>query len=205
MRFPGKLAVLALLPLILGSCSPEFPLDIISRDGRLVFTTEREWKWFIIPHRPKAELCSIDVFDAERYIWRVKGKGDHCLKNGIPIAYGEPHPQLETIVKAVPLVAGRRYGVEVLSWADASRNFTIVSGRELKVQFHKRGEGKWISDPEQVAFARKRSRRLKELREKGLSEEEAMERWANEAFPVTYETHNATAAPASAADPATSR
>jgi len=176
MRPSFRLALIVSLAVTLASCSLRFPLDIIrSGNGEVIFTTQREWKWFIIPHRPKAELCSIDVYDGEKYVWRVRDRRDSrgCIKEGIPIAYGAKRPDLEILVEAEPLVPGRRYGVQVGSWESAEDNFMVPLDAKKPIHFFGRDEGEWVEDPEVRAHNVAQERRIRELRSQGLTEDQA--------------------------------
>ena len=198
-----RLALTISLAATLVSCTLRFPLDIIrGGKGEIIFTTQREWKWFIIPHRPKAELCSIDVYDDEKYVWRVRDRRDSrgCIEKGIPIAYGATRPDLETLVEAEPLAPGRRYGVQVGSWESAEGNFMIPLDPKKPIVFFGGDEGKWVYDPDTRAQNAAQERRISELRGQGLTEDQAYETFYKEresGLQMNISTPAAPAAPAS--------
>ena len=163
-----------LLPLSLFGCSYPFPLDLVVRNGQLLFWTEREWRWFIFPVRPKADLCAIDVWTGRSWVWRIEA--DPCRPNGIPIAYGSPPlPGVEVLVPPQPLRTGVRYSVRVTSWDRGSMTFQLDQHRRLV-----KLDGWAGNDPDQSAPAEKRDKGLNELRRENLTEEEAVQRWSNE-------------------------
>ena len=164
MRLPARTAFIAALSLSLASCTMSFPLDILLRDGRVVFAPEREWKWFIIPHRPPAVLCDIKVYDRTGYAWWLRMAGKRCAENGIPIVYGDARPGLETVVKAKPLVPGRLYAVEVESWEYSWPHYFVAprpGDEELREP--PKGFAK-VDSPEE--------RRVQQLRAQGFPDEQ---------------------------------
>jgi hypothetical protein len=160
-------------PLLLFGCSYTFPLDLVVRNGQLLFWTEREWRWLIFPVRPKADLCAIDVWTGRSWVWRIKA--DPCRPNGIPIAYASPPPPgVEVLVPPQPLRTGVRYSVRVTSWDSGAMSFELDRDRRLKKV------GEWADDPEQQVFTERRDRRIDQLRQEGMTEEQGIERWNDE-------------------------
>ncbi|NJC05694.1 hypothetical protein GGQ97_001487 [Sphingomonas kaistensis] len=78
-----------------------------------MITTEREWRWFLIPHRPSLSVCGIEVWDSEGWLWKVKeiAPGPGCMPT--PFAYGEKLGRLDVEVPAKPLRRGRSYSIYV--------------------------------------------------------------------------------------------
>ena len=157
--------------LSLGSCSYIFPLDLVGRDGKLLIWTEREWKWFLIPHRPNLTVSSVEVWSGRRWVWRVES----VTRDGIelPIAYGENRPGLKVLQPAQKLVAGLGYvaGVDGRS----GKTFQLLRGGELRVE-----PAVWVNDPDDQLSLERRAARLRELRASGLSEAQAEAAWAAE-------------------------
>ena len=159
----------------------------------------REWKWFIIPHRPKAELCSIDVYDKVDYVWRLKSAGK-CAEDAIPIAYGAKPLGFITLKDAMPLQPNVRYGVSVESWEIGEANFLVSSDpKEGLVRLYS-NDGRYVMDPEQRRFMEARERRIAELQKQGLSYDQAFDQFFKEReseVQMSASTPTAPAAPAS--------
>ena len=190
MRNPTALVVPIAIAALLVGCSRIFPLDVIlDSQGRVVFASEREWKWFVIPHRPKAELCSIDVYDQDSYVWRLHSPGD-CIEDAIPLVYGAEVPGLRTLVRAQPLIPERAYMVRISSWEDGSQLFIAPAPGARKLR-EARG---YFDSPEE--------RRFRELRDQGMPFDQI---WPKiEAERNAHASNKATAPPAAAATSAVS-
>lgn len=108
-------------------CSLSFPaLDVFfDKQGQFVIRTKLQWRFFVWPYRPRHCVDHIDVFDAQRYVWRVES--DECVENALPIEYGSQSRQFRTLIAAQALQKGRRYAVSVSGYGrDASQlDFTI--------------------------------------------------------------------------------
>lgn len=107
----GKVAA-ALLLLTTGSCSlPPLPLDLVVRDSRLVFWSERSWRWFLIPQRKTLEVDEVEVWQGEQWMWRVRARNGQTIS--LPLAYGTRPANAEQLVAPRPLRPGVIYRIDV--------------------------------------------------------------------------------------------
>ncbi|WP_300975192.1 hypothetical protein [Sphingomonas sp. LHG3406-1] len=175
MRQLGRAGSAALLLLALGSCQPPpYPLDLVAQDGKLLFWTKVERRWFVWPHRPdEEELCSLDVWAGREWIWRVKLIP--CRKGALPIPFGASGPGLRTLVPAKALQSGVTYVARAGADWEGWMEFRLDAGRKLRT-----AEAHYVQDPDETAFAERRDRRIAELQAGGLPIEEAVEIWRNE-------------------------
>jgi hypothetical protein len=158
--------------LLLGSCSPVFPIDVVVRDGELLFWTERSWRWFIIPERKRDEICSIEMWSDGQWVWRTRfDKVSACRAS--PITYGERIAGYVTETPARKLVIGRSYWVRVTGVHGEGRTgFTLSPEREL-VRHDPQDSP---PDPHQIAYDARRKAKIAALMAQGLSREEAEQR-----------------------------
>lgn len=163
---------IALAALLLAGCSFMFPLDLVVRGGKLLFWTEREWRWFLIPTRPKHELCSIEVWSGRSWIWRVESTTGQIDCPLAPIAYGEAPPGMRVIVPPHRLHPGIHYDVEV--------NGSGFASFELTPERHLRRVQSGGPRPDEIARQEQRERRLQQLMKEGRTEQEALLKQAQE-------------------------
>jgi hypothetical protein len=138
----------------------------------VVVTTKLEWRWFIFPHRPRAQVERIDIWSGERWIWRVRALEGQVIE--LPVTYGELPAGAELVKPAEPLRAGPVYRLEV--------------GRPSLVNsFRIGGNGKvtaanlpYLTDPDLQAENRRTARRVDELRATGMSEAAAIRAFEEE-------------------------
>ena len=162
--------------LLLGSCSRPFPIDVVARNGELLFWTERSWRWFIIPERKREEICSIDMWSEGQWVWRTRfDTVSECRAS--PIRYGERIAGYVTEMPARKLVIGRPYWVRVTGvYGEGMAGFTLSPEREvvrLDIQDSP-------PDPHQIAYDKRREAKIAAFMAQGLSREEAEQRWDNE-------------------------
>ncbi|GAA4020129.1 hypothetical protein GCM10022280_20490 [Sphingomonas swuensis] len=169
MRKLARATGLLIAALSLGGCQYAFPLDLVQRDGKLLIWTEREWKWFLIPERPRMTVRCIEVWSGRNWMWQLEAPEGREIQ--LPIAYGEARPGLTVVHSPRPLTLGLGYVARV-DMADG-RSFRLSQSGEL-IDVVRAG---WEGSPDEKAMSDLRDRRIKALRASGLTEEQAYETW----------------------------
>lgn len=178
MRRLSRATVASLLLLALGSCQPPpFPLDILVRNGTVLFWTEVEYKWFVWPQRPDDEdVCGLDVWTGREWVWRVELTP--CRKGALPIPYGASGPGFRTLLPAKPLRPGLKYIARANTDWNGWKAFELNERRQLRTK-----ETWGNEDPDDKAFEERRDKRIADLEAEGLTTDEAVEVWSNEIEP----------------------
>ena len=171
MRTASRAAVGLALLLALGSCSYMFPVDVVVRDGKLLIWTEREWKWFLIPQRPRLTTVNVDMWSGRDWTWQVAAPAGTPIT--LPIAYGEARKGVEVVHAPKRLEAGKTYMVRVDT---ATMAFRLTPSGTIA----DKDRVGWPDDPDQQVLRERRESRIKELRAGGLSEEQAYVRFNEE-------------------------
>jgi hypothetical protein len=151
--------LLILSAMALGSCSYIFPFDIVERDGKVLFWTERKWKWFLIPTRPSEPVPYVEVWSGERWMWRIKARPNTQIL--LPVTYGELPANAVQVTPPQPLARGTTYYVSVERNNDS---FRLKADGSLQ-----QGGSPWAPDPDMVAEQRRSDRRAADLMKTGMS------------------------------------
>nr|WP_314443576.1 hypothetical protein [uncultured Sphingomonas sp.] len=141
-----------------------FPVDVVVRDGKLLVWTEREWKWFLIPQRPRLTTVNVDLWSGPDWMWQVAAPAGSSIT--LPIAYGEARKGVEVLHPPRRLEPGKTYMVRVDT---ATLAFRLTQSGTIADKY----SVGWPNDPDQRVLSERRDRRIGELRAAGYSEEEA--------------------------------
>lgn len=150
--------LLILSAMALGGCSYIFPFQIVERDGKVLFWTERKWNWFIIPTRPREPVPFVDVWSGDRWMWRIKARPNAQIM--LPVTYGELPRNAVQVTPPQPLRRGVAYYVSVERNSDA---FLLAADGSLQ-----QPSERWANNPDEIAEQRRSDARAADLMKTGM-------------------------------------
>ncbi len=174
LRMTGIWRATSLIVAALALCScaqPPLPLDVIARDGGVVFTAERRWRYYVVPHRPPLRLSRIEVWTGNRWTWRVRAEAGRSF--ALPVRYGEVPTGARQLTAPQPLSLGLTYrfyveGEASRSYGNAVLNSFVFSNGRLEAKALP-----YTPDPELQAGLLAEQARINELVATGLSRDRA--------------------------------
>lgn len=171
MRHGWLTAGLAVTALALASCAqPPMPLNVTGRDGAVIFTPAWRFHYFLIPHRPPLALSRIDIWQGDRWVWRIRAEDGQGF--ALPVRYGELPVGAKQLVPPQPLKPGQTYRFYVEEPSNSYHN-AVLNSFVLRQGRLRAASLPFTPDPDLQAGLRAEQARIDELVATGMSREAA--------------------------------
>ena len=108
----------------LASCQPTLDIEVISRNGQLVFTLKPPvfQRWM-----PRIAGLEVDAVSKPSIVmWRVETSTDRAVPAPGEIVFGHVPPGMKQTSEQKPLMIGQLYRVTLDPWTMGTRSFLIT-------------------------------------------------------------------------------